>query len=383
MIVLSLINPSQPQIGELTQLGIPHHHILGWGRVEPEVKVVLGRLQSGDNTLTREELDGVAVLAKSSYTVTLSETKLQEQFSWLRPGQPREVVDLARNVQTHNCTKDCRPGDQRRCSKSFPRPPSILTMVSRLPNLPTQEDRSLFLAPLEDLQIQVELKLCELKEAGQLGVFLMKDILYFVDSSPPLRAQDGSLSWGGMTAFPGPDLAFLLARCLEVPGLTREEVERMTCWHYSLLFRTYPRVVSSREVAEVFTVNYSPAILLCTQGNHEVEVITSTPSRVVSYVTKGGGAASKKVVNMAVRELQGRGEEEMATRLKKMVEEEKMRVVSLTEAIYSLTPSLSLSSSNIGRRFVWVGERGDQDVDGDEEDNQEDMEDTTSDYGLR
>ena len=393
VLLVELIHYCLPQVGELTQLGNPHHHILGWGRVEPGVRVVLGRLQSGDCTLTREELDGVADLATSSYTVTLSQARLEEQFSWLSPSQATEVVGLACKVQHHTCIADSmhacimgEQGERKSCSKFFPRPPSILTLVSRLPNLASQEQRSSFLQPLEQLQAKVQDKLRELLEAGQLATTALHVLLHSVDQSVPQHTRDGGLSWGGITAPFGLDLGYVLTRCEEVPGLTREEVERMACWHYSLLFRAYPRVVPRREVSEAYTVNYNPAIILCTLGNHEVEILTSTPGKAICYVTKGGTATTKKIVKLSARELQRRGEEEIADRMEEMVEKEKLRVVTLAEAIYSMNPGLSLSSSNIGRKHVWVGEPEEEDnmdsQEGEEYDEEEDL-DVTSDYGLR
>ena len=317
------------------------------------MRLVLERLQQADHTLTRAELEGVAALAVESCTVSLMEDTLREQFSWLPPDLAREVVALATIVQAHRCGQECtrNPPDGQECSLYFPRPPAHFTMVSRLPDLHGPASRRSFLEPLESLQCRVQALLRELKRTDRLATTSLHSLLCAVDPSAPQHTQDGGLSWAGMTATPGPDLTYLLQRLTGLPGIREEEVLRVVCWHWSLLYRRQPRVILARTVPETYTASFSPAILLCTRSNHEVELITATPSKAFSYAAKGSLSSSNMGIQRVVRELQERGEEEKAAEVESLREQYKLRQVSLPEAIYRLNPALSLSKSNLNICF--------------------------------
>ena len=346
------------------------------------MREVLARLQDGATGLVREERESIAALAWGAYTVTLDVEGLVHQFPWLTLDMARQVVTLARRVQHHTCGKYCLNEDQeaQQCSLYFPRLPSYLTQLGLPPNIPIQKEREAFLKPLETLHGRVQEQLRTLNRTGGLVTTSVSTLLRSVDQSFPQYTEDGGLTWAGLTVPPGPELAYLLEKCREVQGLNEEEVLMVTCWQWSLSYRRYARVILARRLAEVYTASYSPAILLSTRTNHEVELIASTPGRVYKYVTKGGMASSRRGIGAAVSELRRRGEEQRATEIEVMASNFDVRLVSLTEAIYRMTPSLSLSQSNVGLTHVAVEGTSDQEEDeedgkvimGEEDSSQED-----------
>ena len=317
------------------------------------MRLVLERLQQEDHTLTRDELDGVATLAMESCTVSLREDSLMEQFSWLTLESAKEIKSVAGRVQAHSCGDQCtrNPPDGQECSLYFPRLPSHVTLVSRLPDFQRLKDRRSFLEPLESLQCRVQESLRELKRTNQLVTASISSLLHSVDPSLPQHNEDGSISWAGIRVTPGPDLTYLLERLQGLPGLTEGEVLRTVCWQWCLQFRQHPRVILTRTVQESYTATYSPTILLSTRSNHEIEVITSSPSKVFAYMSKGSAASSDLGLKRVVRELEDRGEEEIAAEVERLKDIFKLRQVPLMEAMYRLNGTLGLSSSNVSVTF--------------------------------
>ena len=362
---------------------MPHHHIPCWSLLDCGVREVLARLQDGDTTLAREEQESVAALAWGAYTVTMDSEGLVHQFPWLTPEMAGQVVVLAKRVQQHTCGEHCQSEDQeaQQCKLYFPRLPSFLTQLALPPNFTKQKDRDAFLKPLEAVQGKVQQQLRELQRAGQLSTTSVSSLLHSVDQSSPKYNDNGGLSWAGLTVPPGPQLSYLLERCREVQELEEEEVLRAVCWQWCLTYRRYARVILARRLVEVYTASYSPAILLTTRTNHEVELITSTPGKVFNYITKGGLASSRWGIGAAVAELRSRGEEQRATEVEVMASSFKVRLVSLTEAIYRMTPSLSFSHSNVGLTHVVMEGRSEQEGDYEEEKEMDNLGEEDSDHG--
>ena len=341
-------------MGEKTpSSAMTHHHTVGWARLDQTVREVLTRLQDGDASLVREDLEELVDLAAAAYTVTLDEETLQLSFLWLNAEQAREAVRVAKKVQEHTCGKICgkMAPEGQNCSLFFPRLPSFFTLVSRLPNLGRTQDRQAFLRPIEVVQFKVQVRLRELRRTGQLATTSLSFLLASVDPSPPQQLEGGGLSWCGLSVPAGEELDYMLARCSRVAGLGEQEVRRAACWQWCLLYRQYPRVILARRVVEAYMANYSPAMLLTLQANHEVELVASSPSKLFSYIAKGGSASSAENIRRGIDELKERGEEVRAAELEELVRRYKLRQASLTEAIYVLTPGLSLSNSNVGIIF--------------------------------
>ena len=369
--------------------GMPHHHGVGYTRLGRKVKDVLARLQEGDISLVREDLEEVASLAMSAYTVTLEEVRLMLSFSWIKPEQAREVVGLAKRLQEYTCGETCgrQPPEGQECSLFFPRLPSLLTLVSRPPNLPRMQDRQAFLRPILALQCKVQVKLRELQRRGELATTTLSFLLASVDSSQPQDLKDGGLAWGGLQVPASSDLNYTLEECSKIVELGDQEVRRAACWQWCLLFRQYPRVILARRVGEAYMANYSPAILLSLQANHEVELVTSTPYKLFSYIAKGGADASKESMRRVVIELERRGEKVRARELEQLVRKYKLRQVSITEALYGMTPGLPLSKSNVGVSFTnlkhveegYEEDNTEDDVNNNWNDDNQDHEDTEED----
>ena len=340
------------------QTGVPHSHTVAWRQLEPGVYSSLQRLQKGDRSLTMEDLKGLLFLAKESCTVSLAEPSLVQDFPWLTKEQAREVLELARVVQRHSCVASCnrRPTQGQECSHFYPRLPSLFTIVARIPNITSAERRQDFMESVERLQSQVQEQLRRLQRAGQLASFSLCCVLDLVDPSHPEGCLEDGYSWGGLTVTPGPDLTHMYEQCSFSPGFegTQWKREKLICYHWSLLYRSSPRVIHQRTVKEVFIVSYNPAVLLSTRANHEVELVTSTPSKVFQYVTKGGAGPSNETTKVAISVLEERGEMELARRVEDMVDVQNMREVTLPEACYRLNESLQLSASNTLRVFTNV-----------------------------
>ena len=381
---ISVTCPSK--VGEKTpSSAMTHHHTVGWARLDQTVREVLTRLQDGDASLLREDLEELVDLAKAALTVTLDEDMLQMSFHWITAEQAKEVVSVAKRVQEHTCGKICgkMPLEGQDCSLFFPRLPSFFTLVSRLPNLAKAQDRQAFLQPIEALQFKVQVMLRELRRTGQLATTSLSFLLASVDPSPPQQLEGGGLSWCGLSVPAGGELDYMLARCSQVAGLGEQEVKRTACWQWCLLYRQYPRVILARRVVEAYMANYSPAMLLTLKANHEVDLVTSSPFKLFSYLTKGGVASNEENMRRVFKELEERGDEMKATYLKELVRKYKLRQAPLTEAMYVLTPGISLSNSNVGvvfKNLKKVEESQEEDGNREEEDEEAAGEEEDEDY---
>ena len=90
----------------------------------------------------------------------------------------------------------------------------------------------------------------------------------------------------------------------------------------SLLTRRHAKYYPKRLVSEVYTVKYNPILLLATEANNKVDIITHSPQVWFGYMAKTGH--SQASLKSSQRDLVSRGEVENAEQIAKMVKAEKI-----------------------------------------------------------
>lgn len=260
-----------------------------------------------------------------------------------------EVARLAMLHQQHRCTSLCEssvfPGQQ--CNKFFPRLPSLFCLVARTPFLDKEGQRRL--DNIYDIHVKLQnclRELCIGPEHNNTATLV--SLLEKVANPPETLPNDAGFTWGGV-AFPnGPVMQYVHQRCQQY-GQTPRDVVLLKVYHMSLLTRRHAKYFPKRSVSQTYIGNFNPIILLATQSNIDVDIITHTPQVWFSYMTKS--ADSQTSMKSSHRELEKRGEHACALRLMEMMEAKK-REVMLGEVFCLIDPQLSLVSSNVTVKFV-------------------------------
>ena len=339
------------RITEGSKSGLQHSHGLGWRRDADtgpgSLSSLLKRLQKGDGDLTWEERGRVVDLGVGAITVTTSVTVLRRQFHQLTQQEADNVVRLARSVQVHRCSHHCsssRSPDQQ-CGQFFPRPPSLLPLLAMRPALETDEQK-VRLEALESISKKMQELLRNLPVPLQAEEDPVASLLSLVRqvAAPPVLQPGGAYYWARVCFPPGQELEHLLQVCGTL-ATTQEDVVLLGVYHCSLLDRRHAKFLPVRRVGECWGVSYNPWVLMSAKSNVEVELVTHTPQRLYSYLTKG--ATSQTILEMA-DEVESRGGSRMGDMAEqiRLVTEEGWREVSLLEAFYRLDPSLHLYNSN-------------------------------------
>ena len=242
------------------------------------------------------------------------------------------------------CLGSSPPG--RQCSQYFPRPPTLLPLLAVRPSLVTQDQKDRLKA-LEDISVRVQDLLQGLPDPLQPGAQgTVASLLHLLRqvAAPPVLLPGGGITWAGVSFPPGPELQYLQQ---ELGGLatTLEGTLLLVAYHSSLLDRRHAKYLPVRRVTEGRVVNYNPWLLLEAKSNVEVELVTHTLQKLLSYQAKG---ATSQTISQMAEEVESRGGGRMARMAEQLrqAEEEGWREVSLTETFFRLDSSLHLYSSN-------------------------------------
>ena len=330
--------------------GLPHSHGLAYlteADIGPgSVSYLLGRLQAGEGGLTWEERGLVVELGRKAITVTTSVQALKEQFPNLTEQEAEQVVQLARRLQVHSCTHHCLvspPGQM--CGQFFPRPPSLLPLLATRPVLQTDAQKAKLVA-LEEISQQVQGLMRNLPAALQLPPAQDEDPTTSLLSllrrvaDPPVLQAGGSFTWAGVVFPHSQELEHLQEQCALLSN-SQDDRALLTVYHCSLLSRRHAKHLPVRSVREGWMVNYNPWMLNMAKSNGEVELVTHTPQKLYSYVTKG--ATTQTILQMA-EEVDSRGGRRMADMAEqlRLAVDEGWKEVSLAESFYRLDPGLHL-----------------------------------------
>ena len=342
--------PSQV-IEHQPQTGRPHHHGVGWARNLPtDVVRLMERLQQEDaSELSCEDLEPVLVVAKAAVTVSTRAEDIMQQFPKLNHARAAEVGRLALLHQHHSCTSLCKSSEfaGQLCNKFFPQLPSLFCLVARTPFLNKEGQKKVEDMYAIHVKIQQQLRNHSIVP-GQNNTATLVTLLETVADPPQPLPNDEGFTWQGVVFPNGPVLHNMHQRCLQY-GRSPREVHLLSLYHMSLLTRRHAKYYPVRSVSEAYIAKFNPIILLATQSNIEVDIITHTPHTWFYYMTKSG--ESQTSLRSSQRELVSRGENDNAVRLGEMLTAKK-REVTLGEAFFLLDPQLSLTSSNVVVRFV-------------------------------
>ena len=119
--------------------GLPHVHAVGYRHLPDNVSCQLQRLQIGDRTLKKEDVNDVLTLATGAVTASLCSADLLHQFPGLGEPLAARASILAKRFQDgHNCGEGCQTnyaveGDFT-CRYFFPRLPALYHLVATVPN---------------------------------------------------------------------------------------------------------------------------------------------------------------------------------------------------------------------------------------------------------
>lgn len=336
--------------------GLPHLHSILHKSLDPVLSSLLHRLQTGDtDNLTREGVEPVLALALDAITVSTSAGALQQQFPALDLQQAEQVAELARKFQVHTCTASCKeifaPGQL--CRHYFPREPSLLPLVALRPSMATDEDR-VILSSFERIKERVQ-KLLRLLPSHPLPaeeedpVASLLNLLHQV-ADPPVARDGGGYSWAGATFCPGLQLDRLLQE-FGVLTVSQEDAVLLAVYHSSVLCRRQSKFVPLRRVSEVWVVNFNPWAIQAIQGNMELDIITHTPQKLISYVGKGVSQRSLQTAKEELYDREQSGDVETAERLEELGKAG-WREVSLVEALFRLDSNLTLSQCTL--KVTWL-----------------------------
>ena len=336
-----------------SQSSLPHSHWLCWGAVG--LSALLARLQKGDTSLVREDLDPVVDLARTTITVSLRAADLLQQFTHLTQQESQNAVTLARAYQVHQCTPHCTssypPG--QKCSQFFPKLPSLFHLQSRRPDLASDAKKRGFTG-LWGLHERIQQLLRQLPHPGALGQDPVQSLLALLRQldSHPVFLESGDYEWAGLKIRQSRELERLLDEVLALEPATVGDQVLLALYHQTLLYRRHAKLLPACRVSEVWVVQYNPELLLATQANMEINLVTHTVPTLLDYMSKG---ATSQAIPSTVEQLNSWGgarNHSMAEQLR-LAWEEEWREVSLTEAFYVIYSELHLSAMD--SVVSWIG----------------------------
>ena len=192
----------------------------------------------------------------------------------------------------------------------------------------------------------------------------------------PTTDGTGSFKWMDLHFPEGPALEEQLAVCrtyLEGSTMVWWKERVLALYHLTLQHRKHAKFVPLRKASEAFVENFNPWLLLGSESNISVELITHTVNKAYRYCTKGGGGR-EGVHDAAAEVLDGHkeGNVQVADLLAEKIKAG-WKEVSLGEAMFRLDRTLHLSDSLFSVVFVAVEAEsnqleGGQDWDDPEED---------------
>ena len=351
-----VFNPPYQVLETAPLSGLPHLHSVLWADLDPALSELLSLLQTGATAhLTREQLEPVVALGQQTLTVATTPAVLLEQFPSLTPELAEEVVRLTMKFQVHHCTPSCTSSFQhgQKCRHFFPREPILLPLVATRPSLVSDEEKARMTA-IEDIkeQVQKQLRLLHPFPHGEGEEDPVPSVLSLLRrvGEPPALLAGGGFTWAGVTFLPGQELDGLLQECSTLVT-TLEDIQLLAVYHATLRVRRHSKYLTPRRVSEAYVVSHSPWITLAAQCNTELELVTHTPSKLISYVAKG---VSQQSLHAAIGELWdrgGQGDLEAADRLEELVGAG-WREVPLMEAFFRLDRRLFLSLCS--NKVTWV-----------------------------
>ena len=326
---------------------------MAWSRnLPPDVSNLLHRLQQEDAyQLGIAQLEPILAVAKAAITVSVDVNDILQQFPKLTSSLAAEVARLALSHQRHHCTSQCEsslfPGQN--CQKFFPRLPCLFSLVARTPLLNKTGRETLDNIYAIHVKLQGILRSLDPGPQHNNTAALVSLLEKVADHPQPLP-DEGGFTWAGATFLNGPVMQYTRQKC-EQYGQSLKDIVLLTLYHMSLLTRRHAKYLPKRSVSEVYVANYNPILLLATQSNLELDLITHTPHNWFSYMTKSGNCQT--TMQIIQRELE-EGEHIHARHLAQMTIDKK-REVTLGEAFSLIDPHLSLFSSNVSVKFLVTG----------------------------
>ena len=310
------------------------------------------KLQNEDAfQLSCTDLEPVVAVAKGAVTVSTKADDILLQFPKFTRARAEEVETLVLRHQQHHCTPLCEnsvfPG--QKCNKFFPQLPSLFCLMARTPFLDKAGQRRL--EDIYEIHVNLQKKLRSvIIPPGQDNTTSLVTLLDTLADPPKHLPNDGGFSWHGVIFPNGPVLDMFHQRCLSY-GRSPGEVDLLCVYHMSLLTRRHAKYYPRRLVSEVYIVKYNPILLLATQANNEVDIITHSPNVWFGYMAKTGD--SQTSLRSSQRELISRGEIETGAHIERMIEAKK-REVALGEVFCLIDPEMNLASSNATVRYVLI-----------------------------
>ena len=334
--------------------GLAHAHGLVWQR-DSQAKQAILKMQRGE-LVDGMEVDDVCHLVNTTVTASLIAENLKADFPDLNDDRSRDIVRLAKRVQSHSCEQKCEmQNDDDGCLYHFPRLPAESTIIcSPIGNTMDKKEAWYLQKQCRKMKINVRAVLERLNRNGELQDTTLTQVLLQalgpVDDHGPDGAGWYEFKNGGL--FP---------QCLRVERWIQQLQSEghpypimhalyntalcTATWHVEgeLVYQ----IVLKRAVREAYTVDYNPYLLEAMRSNMEVRYVTHTPHLLINYVTK---AEDKPNIERVIEDIKKAGGTVTGARIASQTQD--YRKVSLPEAFFRIDTRLTLSNTNVQVNFV-------------------------------
>lgn len=343
-----------------TNTGLPHVHLVGFKLLPSATLTLLGRLQSGDYSLTDADVQPILDLARQAVTASTRAADIREQFPTLTEALTDRAAELAVKFQNHTaCTESCLPTTNRfgqTCRHRFPRHPSLFHMVARRPCLDTNQKKKQFRL-LEAFHRRVQGQLRHLRghqvaPDDDTPQALAQLLLLAAGGNPaPMNNQQNTYVWSDLLFQPCEELNLMIERCRTVVPDNEDSCLVLALYHHSLKTRFHSKFVPKRRISEAYIETYNPVLIVAANSNVSTDLVAHSINKLYSYCTKGG--SSRTGMLDAAVEVRSRLQQQdfaVADDLEAMYET--WREVTLGEAMCRLDRRLHLTTSNYS--VAWV-----------------------------
>ena len=329
--------------------GTAHSHGLVWQN-DSEAKQAFVKMQE-ELPVSALEMDAVSALVDSTVTTSIDAANLSIEFPDLNGDRSRDIVELAKQVQSHTCGEKClMENDTDGCYYHFPRLPTESTIIcSPIKSAMGEYEARYLELQCRKVKISVRTVLKELKANGLLQNVTLTELL--LQALGPV--DDYGLNDASWYTF---NHNYMFPQC---PGLTRWiQTMRSLGKSYPIMHAVYYTALSTatwyveghlvyqlvlkRSVSEAYIVDYNPFLLEGMRSNMEVRYVTHTPHLLINYVTK---AESKPNIEKVIADIRRTGGQVTGASI--ATQAQNYRKVSLPEAFFRIDTRLSLSNTNV------------------------------------
>ena len=334
--------------------GLAHSHGLLWQRESEGQRVIL-KMQEG-MILDETEINDVCSLVDGTVTASLDAGQLTNSFPDIEGERSENIVELAKQVQTHCCNKKClMANDSDGCLYKFPRLPTEQTIICSPIGSSMEGSAAWYLeSQCRKVKVSARAVLKQLKETDELHntslAEVLLEVLGQVDDQGPDEEGRYPFKDGGL--FPP---CTRLARWIRIMQESGHPYPVLFAIYYTALSTAtwhvegelVYQIFLKRSVCETYTVDYSPYLLECMKSNMEVRYVTHTPNLLINYVTK---AENKPNIEKVIKDIQTTGGTITGAAVATRAQD--YRKVSLEEAFFRIDTRLFFSNTNLQVVYV-------------------------------